>query len=264
MHDVAIIGAGIAGMAPPRACKRGLLDHRLRGARPARRLRGILPAQRLRLRRGRDDAGGFRARRRRRRTSPVHRYAAAGRRELPGYVAWLPDRVVTLHRDHAVWAGERLRALGDTSTHRAFWRLLDQLAAVFWRASRNGVKLPIQNLGDLTRAVTLLGARDLPLARYLTWTLGDALRAYHLRDDAPLCGLLSMLVEDTTHNSLDDAPLINAALGITIRGAGLTRARGGMWGFWRRFRAHYQEMGGVLRVGCAVERIEGQYGDFKI
>jgi phytoene dehydrogenase-like protein len=184
--------------------------------------------------------------------------------ELPGYVAWLPDRVVTLRRDHAAWAEERLHALGDTPRHRALWRLLDQLADVFWRVSRNGAKLPIQNIGDLTRAGALLGARDLPLARYLAWTLGDALRAYNLRDDAPLCGLLSMLVEDTTHSALDDAPLINAALGVTIRGAGLTRARGGMWGFWRRFRAHYQELGGVLRVGCAVERIEGQFGDFRI
>jgi C-3',4' desaturase CrtD len=184
--------------------------------------------------------------------------------ELPGYVAWLPDRVVTLHRDPAAWAEERMRVLGDAPAHRAFWRLLDQLAAVFWRVSRNGIKLPIQNIGDLTRAVTLLGARDLPLARYLTWTLGDALRVYHLRNDAALCGLLSMLVEDTTHGTLDDAPLINAALGVTIRGAGLTRAHGGMWGFWQRFRAHYQASGGVLRVGCAVEHIEGRNGDFRI
>jgi phytoene dehydrogenase-like protein len=183
---------------------------------------------------------------------------------LPGYIAWLPDRVVTLHRDPAAWAQERLCVLGDTPAHRALWRLLDQLAAVFWRVSRGGIKLPLQGIGDLTRAVALLGARDLPLARYLTWTLGDALRAYNLRDDAPLVGLLSMLVEDTTHSALEDAPLINAALGVTIRGAGLTRARGGMWGFWRRFRAHYQELGGVLRVGCAVERIEGRYGDFRV
>src|SRR5919106_15415 len=27
---------------------------------------------------------------------------------LPGYVAWLPDRTVTLHRDPAVWHRERL------------------------------------------------------------------------------------------------------------------------------------------------------------
>jgi C-3',4' desaturase CrtD len=183
---------------------------------------------------------------------------------LPGYVAWLPDRVVTLYRDAHLWADERLRALGDTPAHRALWQLLDQLAAVFWRASRAGIKLPIQSVGDLTHAVALLGARDLPLARYLPWTLGDALRSYGLREDAPLTGLLAMLVEDTTHSSLDDAPLINAALGITIRGAGLMRARGGMWGFWRRFRAHYMALGGELRVGCAVERIVGGYGDFTL
>src|SRR5690348_15707830 len=54
---------------------------------------------------------------------------------LPGYVAWLPDRVVTLHRDSNAWAIERIRAFGDTAAHRAFWRLLDQLADIFWKAS---------------------------------------------------------------------------------------------------------------------------------
>jgi C-3',4' desaturase CrtD len=183
---------------------------------------------------------------------------------LPGYVAWLPDRVVTLHRDSFLWAAERLRVFGATPAHLAFWRLLDHLAAVFWRASRSGIKLPIQSGGDLARVVALLGVRDLPLARYLTWTLGDALRSCGLRDDLPLVGLLSMLVEDTTHSSIDAAPLINAALGITIRGAGLMRAQGGMWGFWRRFREHYDAMGGELRVGCAVERITGDLGDFTL
>ncbi len=72
-----------------------------------------------------------------------------------------------------------------------------------------------------------------------------------------------MLLEDTVHSALDDAPLINAALGITIRGAGLTRARGGMCGFWRRFRAHYRALGGELRVGCAVRAHRtGATGDF--
>lgn len=57
---------------------------------------------------------------------------------LPGYIAWLPDRVVTLHRDSNAWATERIRAFGDTPAHRSFWRLLDQLADVFWKASPTG------------------------------------------------------------------------------------------------------------------------------
>src|SRR5947209_13470988 len=64
-----------------------------------------------------------------------------------------------------------------------------------------------------------------------------------------------MLLEDTVHAPVDDAPLINGALGITIRGAGLTRARGGMFGFWRRFLAHYRGLGGTLRVGCPVVKV---------
>lgn len=183
---------------------------------------------------------------------------------LPGYVAWLPDRRVTLHRDPAAWAEERARALGDTAAHRGLWRLLDQLARVFWQASRAGIRLPLRSVPDVFHAVRSIGPHNLPLARYMYWTMGDALRAYGLRDDQPLVGLLSMLIEDTVHSTVDRAPLINAALGITIRGAGLTRASGGMWGFWQQFRAHYHALGGELRVGCAVRRITGRMGAFVV
>src|SRR5579872_1128305 len=183
---------------------------------------------------------------------------------LPGYVAWLPDRAVTLYRDSASWAAERLRSLGDTQALRRLWSLLDRLAAAFWSASRNGMKLPIQSPADILRAIRAIGLPCLPLARYATWTLGDALRACGLREDGPLVALLSMLVEDTVHSSVDEAPLINAALGITIRGAGLTRCRGGMWGFWRRFLAHYREMGGQVFLGCPVESVEGVPGRYRV
>src|SRR3984885_597552 len=33
--------------------------------------------------------------------------------QLPGYVAWLPDRVVTLYRAADHWARERIQAVGD-------------------------------------------------------------------------------------------------------------------------------------------------------
>ncbi|HEX6110419.1 MAG TPA: NAD(P)/FAD-dependent oxidoreductase [Ktedonobacteraceae bacterium] len=183
---------------------------------------------------------------------------------LPGYVAWLPDRVVTLHRDSTAWASERINAFGDTAAHLAFWQLLDRLADVFWKASRNGVKLPVQNLYDVFRGIRVLGLEHIPLARYILWTMGDALRAFGLRDDLPLVGLLGMLIEDTVHSTVDQAPLVNAALGITIRGAGLTRASGGMRGFWQKLVAHYRGMGGELKVGCRVERIEGRKGDFLV
>src|SRR5262249_36610913 len=116
--------------------------------------------------------------------------------------------------------------------------------------------LPIRGAADLWRALACLGPADWPLARYFRWTVGDSLRACGLRDERPLVGLLSMLLEDTVHARVDNAPLINGALGITIRGAGLTRARGGMSGFWRRFSSCYRALGGSLRVGCPVSRVE--------
>ncbi len=183
---------------------------------------------------------------------------------LPGYVGWLPDRTVTLYRDPARWADERLRCLGDSPARCEFWAFLDRIAGTFWAASRRGVKLPIHNLADAFRGARALGYRNLLLIRYLTWTVHDALRVRGLDEDKPLRGLLAMLVEDTVHATLDRAPLINGALGATIRGAGLTRVRGGMYGFWRRFTAHYRRLGGHLRLGTTVTGIQGRAGNFTI
>ncbi len=183
---------------------------------------------------------------------------------LPGYVAWLPDRRVILHRDRQRWAVERTATFGETPALRQFWRLLDRIADVFWRASRRGARLPLHRPADVVRAVQSVGLANLPLARYATWTMGDALRAHGLQDDWPLVGLLAMLIEDTVHSTVDEAPLINAALGVTIRGAGLTRASGGMRGFWRAFTDHYRKLGGCLRVGCPVTRVTGHQGEFTL
>jgi C-3',4' desaturase CrtD len=176
--------------------------------------------------------------------------------ELPGYAAWLPDRQVTLYRDHVRWHRERLAKLGDSAAHRRLWQVLDRLADVFWQATRRGIRLPVRSLADVARVAIAIPPAAWPLVRYAGCTVGDLLRSLRLRDDAALVGLLSMLLEDTVHARLDEAPLINGALGITIRGAGLSRARGGMRGFWQRFVARYRALGGELVVGSPVERVE--------
>ncbi len=189
---------------------------------------------------------------------------AMPREALPGYQVWLPDRVVPLCRDQASWHRERFRVFGSTEAHCAFWALLDTLADAFWAASRTGVRLPMRRPADVADNLRAVGLRRLPLARYLHQTLGDALRRHGLSDEVPLVALLGMLVEDTVHSSVDRAPLINAALGVTIRGAGLSRHRGGMHGFWRRFVSHYRGLGGALQVGCRVEAIEPDGREFRL
>ena len=181
---------------------------------------------------------------------------------LPGYDAWLPDRRVRLHRDGRAWRAERAAKLGDGPAHRRFWSLMDRLADVFWEASRRGIAMPLRTPRDLLNAARAAGPRALPLARYLNWTLGDLLRREGLRDDRPLVGLLSVVTEDTVHADIDRAPLINAALGLTIRGAGLTRANGGMAGFWERFTQAYRERGGRLHTGCGVAQVTRDSGGY--
>ena len=183
---------------------------------------------------------------------------------LPGYVAWLPDRVITLYREQTAWHAERLRTLGATPGHLAFWTLLDRLADVFWAASRAGVRMPVRGPSDVIHNLRALPVRGLPLTRHAWRTLGEALRGFGLHEDSALVGLLGMLVEDTVHSTVERAPLVNAALGVTIRGAGLSRHTGGMRGFWRNLVRHYRGLGGELHVGCRVDRVDGQAGSFRV
>jgi C-3',4' desaturase CrtD len=183
---------------------------------------------------------------------------------LAGYTAWMPDRVVHLYRDPARWHAERLDTLGRTPAHLAFWSLMDGLSAAFWQASRAGVRLPMRRPADAWHNLRAVKPRHLPLARFAYSTMGQALRRFGLRDDKPLAGLMAMLVEDTVHAALDEAPLINSALGATIRGAGLSRHEGGMHGFWRSLVAHYRALGGTLRAGCDVRGVTGLPGHLTI
>ncbi|MEK6233292.1 MAG: NAD(P)/FAD-dependent oxidoreductase, partial [Planctomycetales bacterium] len=183
---------------------------------------------------------------------------------LPGYAAWLPDRRVTLYRQRDQWERERLEKLGGSARHVRFWKLLDRLAEVFWRASRRGLALPLRGVQGMRRVLGTIAPRDYPLLRYSEWTMGDVLSRFRLREDTALVGLLSMLIEDTVHSTIDRAPSINSALGINIRGAGVSRAVVGMRGFWRSFTSHFRTLGGELRVGCPVSEIERLRSGFRV
>ncbi|HUE18079.1 MAG TPA: NAD(P)/FAD-dependent oxidoreductase [Planctomycetaceae bacterium] len=263
MHDVAIVGAGIAGVATAaRLQAQGLSTIVFEAHGQPGGCAGFFRRRGFSFDVGATtlvdfDPNGIGGEL----LESIGMHSVEGHR-LPGYLAWLPDRCVTLYRDVTAWSAERLHALGDTPAHRQFWKLIDRLAEVFWTASRRGVKLPITSLADLLRAVRAVGPADLSLTRYIRWTMGDALAAHALTHDRPLVGLLAMLIEDTVHSSVWHAPLINAALGITIRGAGLTRPKDGMRGFWNSFADHYRAMGGQLKTACRVERIAGTEGRF--
>lgn len=183
---------------------------------------------------------------------------------LPGYQAWLPDRTVNVAKDQKEWSRERALKCGSSPRHLAFWKLLDEIAECFWNASRRGAKLPMRGVSDMLESWRALGLSRTPMAKYIGWSLGDALRHFELDDEAPLKGLLSMMVEDTVHAKLTSAPLINAAMGISIRGAGLARPKGGMRGFWRCLTKRYVELGGVLKLRTHATRIDGSLGRYKI
>lgn len=172
------------------------------------------------------------------------------------YIAWLPDRKVTLYRNQKSWSKERLEKLGTTENHINFWKLLDKVTEVFWNASRKNIKLPIQNFSDILSNVQSIKLKNLYYTKYLNCTMFDIFKKFNLDNDIVLKGFISMLIEDTVHSTIEEAPFINAALGTTIRGSGLMRAKGGMSGFWELMEKHYSQIGGTLKKGNTVSSIE--------
>ncbi|SFS13979.1 phytoene desaturase family protein [Yoonia litorea] len=183
---------------------------------------------------------------------------------LPGYQAWLPDQTVTLHRKRSLWRAEREAAFGNSPQMQKFWKTLDSLADIFWAACQKGITLPINDMSGVLRAARSLPAIDWPKARYLSHSLGDLVDRCGVRENRRLIALLSMLCEDTLHSrTIDDAPLISAALGTSIRGR-ISRPRGGMQGFWRAITDHYEMLGGTFVFKTKVVGVEGECGDFTI
>ncbi|SDR30964.1 phytoene desaturase family protein [Natronobacterium texcoconense] len=180
------------------------------------------------------------------------------------YEVWLPDRRVTLYHDREKWREERAEKLGNSDRHRAFYAFIDDLAETYWRITRDGVKLPVQTPGDLVRNLRAMQIGDLLSLRYLRWTMADAMSAYGVDDETALGHVIAMLVEDTVHTTLEEAPLINAVLGSTIRRAGIGRATGGMYGFWQAFEDHYEDLGGTVMNGTTVTEITGTEGRFHV
>lgn len=180
------------------------------------------------------------------------------------YIAWLPDRQVTLYRDSEKWQKERLEKLGSSRNHIKFWKLMDKVTKVFWNASRKNIKLPIRTPADLYHLIKSIGISNLYLVRYLNSSMLDVLKQYNLEHDKPLLGLLSALIEDTVHSSIDKAPFINSALGTTIRGAGLMRANGGMKGFWNYLSEYYLKSGGTIKKGNRVTGFEHETDHWQI
>lgn len=180
------------------------------------------------------------------------------------YTLWLPDRTVTLYHDRQAWEEELRETFGDDENHQRFYRFLGRMSDTLWEIARSDVKLPIQNVRDVIRNGRAVGVSNLPLVRYLDWTMKDALTKFDVYHDVPLRKTLAMLVEDTVHSTLDEAPLLNSILGVSIRKAGLGRAEGGMYGFWTAFEDHYTDMGGTVETGRTVTEVSGSRGDFRI
>ncbi len=178
--------------------------------------------------------------------------------------ARLPDRTVNIDHDQAAWARERVerfaRDAAEAERLRAFWRLIDRTADVMWAATAKLPSLPLRGWRDIAANLRLVSPGFAGVAPYLFSTIGDALRRHQLHENAPLRAFLDGLLLITAQETADRAPFLNGAAGLDIYRHGIRRARGGMKAFIKAHVEAFRAWGGVLKLRQRVTRIAPQRG----
>ena len=170
---------------------------------------------------------------------------------------------VRLWHDDTAWHRERAAKFGTSPEVMSYFELTDRIESVYWPAARRGVRLPVSSFTDMIALAQAFRTRDWATARYLWWSMHDALDSCGVHKHGPhghqlLHGMLRCLAEDTVHSvSLKDAPLVNAVMGAGIRGVGIARADGGMQSVMRALVQRYTTLGGELWWRTKAVAVEG-------
>lgn len=179
---------------------------------------------------------------------------------IDGLRMLLPDRELMIWHDAAKWRAARRALPGHRLAQEIFWHLQETVADASWAALSRLPSLPLQTSRDWTRNLRLLNPRLAPLAPFLGSTVGDVLRWLKLDRDRAFVAVLNLLLIITAQAEAPRVPFINGCAGIDLFRHGGYHLRGGMGAIARYLLAAFERDGGVARLGEPVRRIVPQTG----
>ncbi len=181
--------------------------------------------------------------------------------ETPAYRVCLPDRELRITPDPASFLRDFSAAFpGDDSAKAFFWKLQAAVGNTLFAAASQVPRLPARTLNDLVHDLRILGPRGLLAAS--TWLLSveNVLQILKLNDDRPFRSLIAMLLQDTAQAGPETVPFANAAACLQAYRLGMSRPRGGMKSLVEGLGQRFAELGGDLRTGTKVDRVEAAEG----
>ncbi len=177
------------------------------------------------------------------------------------YRVHLPDRVFDIVADRARFEQSVLAifpARGNAAAirHRLFWRIQGILGEALFGAAARVPRLPVRSIGDLIHDLRVLGPLGAMAGATASVTVENVLRVLGLNRDQALKSMIAILLEDTAQAGADVVPFANAAACIQAYRRGMSRPRGGMRGLVETIGERFAVLGGDLRTGTLVDRVE--------
>ena len=155
---------------------------------------------------------------------------------------------------------------GLVRSRQLFWRLQEAVGATLFGVASRGPRLPARSVDDFKHDLQILGLGGLLAASTWVVTVGDVLRLLGLAGDRPFYALIAMLLQDTAQAGPETVPFANAAACLQAYRIGMSRPVGGMAALSEGIGDRFQTLGGDLRRGTIVDRVElaGQGGGWVV
>lgn len=179
----------------------------------------------------------------------------------PAYRVHLPDRRLDIVPDPARFEAASAAAFPEHErSQRAFWRLQAWAGERLFAAAGRVPRMPVRSIGDLAHDLRILGVPGLLAAATSVLTVADVLRLLGLHANRPFRSLIAMLLQDTAQAGPETVPFANAAACLQAYRRGMSRPRGGMRGLAEGLGERFALLGGDLRRGTIVDRVEPREG----
>jgi len=181
------------------------------------------------------------------------------------YRVHLPDRTLDVVADAPTFEAASVAAFADRpEAQRHFWRLQAAVGDALFAAAGRVPRLPVRSVGDMLYDLRILGPDGLLAASTWLLTVRDVLRFFGLSESVPFRSLVAMLLQDTAQAGPETVPFANAAACLQAYRLGMSRPRGGMAALAEGIGGRFASMGGDLRVGTLVDRVEAVEGGFSV
>ena len=181
------------------------------------------------------------------------------------YRVHLPDRTLDVVDDARAFEAASIAAIPEhPDAQRHFWRLQAAVGATLFDVAARVPRLPVRTLGDVIHDAQILGPRGLLAASSWLLTVRDVLNFYNLYENVPFRSLIAMLLQDTAQAGPETVPFAIAAACLHAYRLGMSRPRGGMAALADGLGSRFASMGGDLRLGTLVDRVEAVEGGFAV